>query len=334
MEACAGVAQEPPRLYDSGGIRPEAVKQGTLGSCYFHSVVAALAQSNPRGLEKMIHENHEGTYTVSFADGKKENVYPQDLGYGRASDFDQSDGLWVALLLRAYAQRVLRESLIAALDQSDLFPFLKPYAEDFVATNDPLLLAYDGAIRSEVDQEGAIDRTKLEARLRDQMKSIAAPEGIKNSFLQLLTSKGFLDAIAETVQKNGELFGAYRAVGQGGLAERVMKVFAGSSQFIVNESEEEAASALRRAKEAGAPIVACTGGSRFEKQKAAGQPLPPDTKPWFVAKHCYTVMNYESDLKSITLRNPWYLLPPPNGVFVIPLNYFAQGFQGIVTTSP
>ena len=32
-------------LYGSKGIVPEAVRQGRLGSCYFHAVIAALASA-------------------------------------------------------------------------------------------------------------------------------------------------------------------------------------------------------------------------------------------------------------------------------------------------
>ncbi len=75
MASVAGRAAPSPQLYSAGGIKPEAVRQGALGNCYFHSVVAALAQADPQKIEKMIQENADGTYTVQFADGKKENAY-------------------------------------------------------------------------------------------------------------------------------------------------------------------------------------------------------------------------------------------------------------------
>ena len=31
-------------LYGSKGVVPEAVRQGKLGSCYFHAVIAAMAE--------------------------------------------------------------------------------------------------------------------------------------------------------------------------------------------------------------------------------------------------------------------------------------------------
>jgi hypothetical protein len=145
-------------LYGRQGVKPEAVRQGRLGSCYFHAVIAALAEFQPEGLRRMIQANSDGTYTVRFADAEKENAYPEDVQYARESGYDLSEGLWVAVLFRAYAQRVLRQALVSGIESSELFPFVKSYAKDFVATNDPLLLAYDRAIRSQVDHNVNIDR--------------------------------------------------------------------------------------------------------------------------------------------------------------------------------
>ena len=112
-------------LYGSKGIVPEAVRQGKLGSCYFHAVIAALAERRGDTIRKMIHSNPDGSYTVTFGDGKKEIAYPEDLRYTHDSGYDLSDGEWVAVLFRAYAQRVLRESLLQDIDSSDIFPLLK-----------------------------------------------------------------------------------------------------------------------------------------------------------------------------------------------------------------
>jgi hypothetical protein len=319
-------------LYGPRGIQPEGVRQGRLGSCYFHAVIAALARANPEILKKMIQSNPDGTFTVQFADGKKETAYPEDLRYTRASGYDLSQGLWVAVLFRAYAQRVLREALVEAINQSDLFPLVKQYARDFVASNDPLLLAYDRAIRMEVDQRGNIDRTKLETQLKTQMKPIPVPDDLKNSLVGLLESGGFFDAVAGAIKQNGELFGAYRAVGQGGIAERVMNTVAGSVRYVANESEEKTNAALEEAAKANLPMVACTGESRYYEQLAAGQKLPSEAQGWYVNRHCYTVLAYDADTQRVRLRNPWADWPDPDGVFDLPLASFLPGFRGIITT--
>jgi hypothetical protein len=319
-------------LYGRLGVKPQAVRQGNLGSCYFHAVIAALAESQPSGLQEMIQANSDGTYTVRFADSVKENAYPEDIQYARQSGFDLSEGLWVAVLFRAYAQRVLRQALVSGIEKSDLFPFVKPYVKDFVASNDPLLLAYDRAIRSQVDQNGKIDRSRLELRLSEQMRPLHIPDQIRDSVIKLLESGGFFDSIAELVKQNGEIFGAYRAAGQGGVAEHVMQAMTGSVRFIQDESEAQAGAALEQTMQGGRPVVACSGGSLFYKQLAEGKPLPADTRGWYINAHCYTVLAYDANSGIVTLRNPWAGFPEPEGVFQLTLGSFVPAFRGIITT--
>jgi hypothetical protein len=319
-------------LYGPQGVKPQAVRQGRLGSCYFHAVIAALAQFQPQALQKMIQPQSDGTYTVRFADALQENAYPEDLRYTRESGYDLSEGLWVAVLFRAYAQRVLRQSLVSAIERSDLFPFVKSYVKDFVASNDPLLLAYDRAIRSQVDQNGNIDRSQLELQLREQMKPLTVPDEMKNSVIKLLESGGFFDSLAEVIKQNGEIFGAYRAVGQGGIAERVMQSMAGSVQLVMNDSEEQAGAALEGAFQAGRPVVACSGGSLYYQQLAEGRVLPAETKSWYVNAHCYSMLAYDASGRTVTLRNPWARFPDPDGVFTLPVKTFVPAFRGVITT--
>jgi len=326
-----GFGTAPEALYGSGGVRPEGVRQGRLGSCYFHAVVAAMAQTKPQVLKDMIHSGSAGTFTVHFADGKQETAYPEDLSYTRGIGYDLSDGLWVAVLFRAYAQRVLRESLLLAIDKSDLFPLFKAPAKDFISTNDSLLLAYDRAIRAQVDQYGNIDRSKLEGQLQEEMKPLPVSDEIKGSLIKLLESGGFFDSLAEVIKQNGELFGAYRAVGQGGIADRVMQTFAGSSLDVLNESEDQAATSLGQVVKNKLPAAACSGGSHFYELLAAGQSIPADTEGWYVNAHCYTVLGFDSSERTVTLRNPWARHPDPDGIFKLPLQQFVPAFRGIVT---
>jgi hypothetical protein len=319
-------------LYGPQGVEPHAVRQGRLGSCYFHAVIAALAASEPERLRRMIQANSDGTYTVRFADGVKEKAYPEDVQYTRDSGYDLSEGLWVAVLFRAYAQRVLRQSLLAGIEKSDLFPFIKSYVKDFVATNDPLLLAYDRAIRSQVDQDGNLDRDKLELQLREEMKPLNIPDDMVESVVKLLESGGFFNSMAEFIKQNGEIFGAYRAVGQGGIAEQVMQTMTGTALFEQNDSEARAGSALDEAFRAGRPVVACTGGSLYSRQLAGGSSLPAATKNWYVNSHCYTALAFDGNRHTVTLRNPWARFPEPEGVFTLPLTTFVPAFRGIITT--
>ncbi|HEV2348464.1 MAG TPA: hypothetical protein VG028_01325 [Terriglobia bacterium] len=321
------------RLYEGRGVAAESVRQGKLGSCYFHSVMAALAQNHPEMVRKMIVENQDKTFTVRFGDGKTETAYPEDIRYSRDSGYDLSDGLWVAVLFRAYAQRVLRESLASAVEQTDLYAMVKHYAEQLIDSNDSVLIAYDRAIRQVVDQKGNIDRTQLENSLRAHMKNVAIPDEMKDSMVKLLESGGFFAAMESTIQQNGELFGAYRAVGQGGMPGRVIEAFAGSKAIMENESEGEAAGALSRGMSARAPMVACTGESRYHQLLAAHQTLPAGTGPWYIDGHCYTILSFDPDEKIVTLRNPWGDQPYPDGILKLPLASFVPGFGGIETTA-
>jgi hypothetical protein len=237
----------------------------------------------------------------------------------------------VAVLFRAYAQRVLRQSLIQAIEASDIFALLKQPAEQLVASSDQLVLAYDRAIRAQVDQYGHIDRAQLETRLKREMAPIAVPDSMKDSMIGMLEGSGFFDKMVTMIKQNGELFGAYRAVGQGGLADRTMETLAGSTRSQQNQSEAQTAAALADAINNGMPIAACTGGSRYYQALAEGRTLPADTDPWYVNAHCYTVLSYDAVAVTVHIRNPWAHHPEPDGVFTLHLNSFFLAFAGIVT---
>ncbi|HEV2351041.1 MAG TPA: C2 family cysteine protease [Terriglobia bacterium] len=323
-----------PKLYGPEGISPASVKQGGLGSCYFHSTVAALAQSSPDLLKGMITDNGNGTYVVQFRDGKKENVYPEDLRFARSSRFDRSDGQWVGVLFRAYAQRVLRESLLKGVDLADMFPLIKPYAKSFVETTDPLLLAYDRSIRAVVNQAGDIDKAQLEAMLKSETKDIPIPDTFKDSLLQTLESSGVFDVVAQEVKQNGELFGAYRAIGHGGIPARVMQTLLAKEPLGAKiKSADQVAELLSQVSPSKQPIVAGTTGLSL-KDLQAQKSVPGGTDQWYVEGHAYTVMSYDLQAQTVTLRNPWGEHPAPDGVFTIPLTTFANSFELIQTVEP
>ncbi len=323
-----------PKLYGPRGISPESVRQGGLGSCYFHSTVAALAQSNPQLLKGMITDNGNGTYTVQFQDGKKETVYPEDLRFARTSRFDRSDGQWVGVLFRAYAQRVLRESLLKGVELADMFPLIKPYAKSFVESTDPLLLAYDRSIRAVVDQAGDIDKTQLETMLNEQTKGIPIPDTFKDSLMKTMESSGLFEAVAEMVKQNGELFGAYRAIGHGGIPARVMQTLLAKEPLGAKiKSAGQVAELLGQVSPGKQPVVAGTTGLSL-KELQAQKPTVGDASTWYVERHAYTVLGYDLQAQTVRLRNPWGDHPEPDGDFTIPLTTFAESFEVIQTTAP
>jgi len=164
------------------------------------------------------------------------------------------------------------------------------------------------------------------------MRSLSIPGEMRESVIKVLESGGFLESVAEVVKQNGEIFGAYRAAGQGGIAEHVMQAMTGSVRFVQNETEEQAGSALERALEAKKPAVVCSGGSLFFRQLAGGGHLPADAQSWYVNAHCYTALAYDQNSRTVTLRNPWARFPAPDGVFALPLKTFVPAFRGIITS--
>ena len=120
--AGAAWAEEPAGLYGKRGVSPQAVLQGSLGSCYFHASIAALAKETPETLRGAISPNPGGGYRVHFFSGPDEVVFPEDVEFGRVHGYDRSEGAWVGVLMRAYGQRALRQSLVGGGDQSESFP--------------------------------------------------------------------------------------------------------------------------------------------------------------------------------------------------------------------
>jgi hypothetical protein len=142
----------------------------------------------------------------------------------------------------------------------------------------------------------------------------------------MLDSKGYFDALAKKVKDNGELFGAYRAVGQGGLPEEVLAAFTGKAEGInVSSNDIAVATALVHAQQSHRAMIASTGDSSGPKMlgTVAGG------KDWYVASHAYTVLSFDDDKSTVTLRNPWGDHPDPEGVFTIPLETFVSAYERI-----
>ena len=316
-------------LYDRAGVTPQAVFQGTMGSCYFHAAIAALAASHPEILRAAIRRDGNN-FTVTFADGKQETVYPDDVRFARESYYDASSGTWVAVLFRGYAQRVLRTSMLQALGQSAMPATLKLGATGLLRSTDFMLLAYDRAIRREIDQSGNVDREALKARLREEFKSVPAfAADWKDRALEMLDSSGFFNSLAESVRANGNLFGAYRAVGQGGTVEDVFRAFAGSAASYEIKNAEQASAEISAEIRKNRAVVAWTGDSPVEKMAARwGSLLGPGVADWYLDVHAYTVLSVDSRTGTVRLRNPTGRQPEPDGEFTLPWRLFSVAYTG------
>ena len=88
----------------------EGVRQG-LGDCPFVSTVGALVHRDPSFIKKMISENGNGSFTVSFGDGqsiKLNQITDGDIGMWTSAG---TNGLWLTVLEKAYRRALLQAKI-------------------------------------------------------------------------------------------------------------------------------------------------------------------------------------------------------------------------------
>jgi len=315
-------AQESAALYGKLGLTTPAVRQGALGSCYFHATIAALARTSPEVLRNAISRVSDGSYRVQFVDGPEESVYPADIEFGRQHHFDHSDGDWVLVLMRGYAQRALRQSLVESIQKSTFVPFFaRPLLLSMLNQSGYLLVAYDRAIREVVNQQGMLDKAALKQKLAAQLSLLGIPSAQSDMLSSFLDEKGFFDQLAETVEQNGEVFGAYRSMSEGGIPMRVMDAFTGNSKAGLVADSRALPEQLNQLHDGRIAMVVGTFASPSDLT------YPSEHEDWFVPGHCYTAIDYQAATQSVVLRNPWGKRPEPDGMFTLPLPVFVQGFQ-------
>ena len=317
-----------PSLYGPRGVTPQAVRQGTMGSCYFHAAVAALAGSNPEMIKRLIRCNADSSYTVEFPDGKKETAYLKDIQFARDSGYDLSDGLWVSVLFRAYAQRTLRSALLGAIDGSALTVRIKSYVREFAASNDACLLAYDRAIRSVVDQNGIINADRLKAALRRELPHTKLFKDIEDTLVGLLDSHGVFAGLEAKIRESGELFGAYRAVGQGGLPQRVLEALTSRKALTTFITSDRNGILKLLSAAPGLPAVVGTPNKELALHSSSSD------SDWFSPRHAYTVLGYDASTMTVTILNPWGDKPSPDGILGLSFERFLGFFETAITLSP
>jgi hypothetical protein len=316
-QSATSPAQGSTPLYGPHGVSPLAVRQGILGSCYFHAALAAVAKANPSVLREAIRGNAETGYRVHFVSGPDELVYVQDVEYARAHHYDRSEGEWVTILMRGFAQRKLRQGMVAAIDRSTLIPaFIKPVALSALQTSGPLLVAYDRAIRSVVSQDGQLDKAAFQAQLNRELNALGVSAAQARAIGGLLEHAGFYEELNNTVKENGEVFGAYRGLSQGGIPRSVINAFLGSAHAAPVTSPD-LITQLSALHEGGKAMVA---GS---KNASPFSSHPPE---WYIPGHAYTLLDYDAVSRVVTLRNPWGVRPGPDGVFELSLSVFQQTY--------
>ena len=324
LGAGAALSQPTGALYGPSGVSPMAVKQGTLGSCYFHASIAAVAKASPAAIRSAISGDAQRGYRVHFLTGPDEVVYAQDIAYAHEHAYDRSEGEWVTVLMRGYAQRALRQGMVEAVNRSTVIPmFAKPMALSVLDQTGLLLLAYDRAVRTVVSQDGQMDKASFEAQLSRQILALGVPAAQAQVVGGLLEQGGFYEAIARSVRENGEVFGAYRSLGQGGIPFSVLEALLGTAHSVP-VTDASLTGELRTLHAGGAALVAGTKASGAQGSGA----------DWFVPAHAYTVLDYDENARTVLLRNPWGTKPGPDGVFRLPLSVFQQVYEDFSYSQP
>lgn len=140
------LSESNPSIYGSqnplDSIKPEAVKQGAVGNCYFMAALSSLASTNPRAIKNMINENEDGTFTVTFPGDSSQPITvsrPTDAELTLYGGDTGKYGIWAAVMEKAYG-KYCNENLLA---RSPLSP-----------------------TRKDIDQEGGEGGSMLNAGLR------------------------------------------------------------------------------------------------------------------------------------------------------------------------
>jgi len=86
------------------GVNIYGVSQGQQGDCYFMASLAAVAHTSPDTIRKMVKENHDGTYTVTFPGAKDEPITVQPITESERGLFAGAadHGEWAAVIEKAY----------------------------------------------------------------------------------------------------------------------------------------------------------------------------------------------------------------------------------------
>jgi hypothetical protein len=245
--------------------------------------------------------------------GRRRLCQPDDVAFARDHTYDRSEGTWVAVLMRGYAQRALRQSLVQAINKSEMIPgYVKPIALSLLNQSDQLLIGYDRAVRAVVQQDGVIDKAMLKTKLAAQLSASGVPDSAAQMLGGFMEDRGFFDSIALTVEQNGEVFGAYKSLGQGGVPVRVFEAFQGKGFSGLVADKKLTLEQLRR--------VSSLGTSPWWPEAGALRAAKGYSKRQLVGRWplLYRAELTTTAAQTVTLRNPWGAKPDPDGIFTIP----------------
>lgn len=155
-------------LAPKDAIRMDAIHQGTIGNCYFGAALSTLAHSNPEAIRKMIRDNNDGSYTVTFPGDPKHPVKvnaPTEAELGLFNGGDKY-GTWAGVMERAYGKYRLETDR-----RPELFESRRTYAEggDGGGSSEQVLRLLTGKeqVHHEMNKTSAADVVKeLDAAIR------------------------------------------------------------------------------------------------------------------------------------------------------------------------
>jgi len=240
--------------------------------------------------------------------------------YARAHGYDRSEGEWVAILMRGFAQRKLRQSMIAAIEHSTVIPaFIKPIALSSLEGSGPLLVAYDRAIRTVVNQTGRQDGQMNKAALQAEVTRELSALGVSATQAQVIGRTAgpcrILRRTEQDRQRKWRSLRSYRSLGQGGIPRSVMEAFLGHAQAAPVTAATLTHPATRTARRR---------HSYGRRQQTLHRILPSSSTGLVHPAHAYTILDYDAANRTVTLRNPWGSRPSPDGVFQLPLSTFQR----------
>jgi len=102
-------AQQPKLFSDLinplNSIKPDDVHQGLAGDCYFDSSLSSVAAKQPELIKNAIHENDNGTFTVTFPGDPQHPVTVPTPTETEMNTYnaDTKDGIWPSVMEKAFA---------------------------------------------------------------------------------------------------------------------------------------------------------------------------------------------------------------------------------------
>jgi hypothetical protein len=116
-------------LFSSAGPKPDDIKQGYIGDCFFLSTLASVAKISPNIIRNDITTGADGTYTVKFMTAAKRPEYvrvdadlPVWSGIGGGggnlayAGLGAQGSVWVAVMEKAYAEFRTHSHSYASID--------------------------------------------------------------------------------------------------------------------------------------------------------------------------------------------------------------------------